>query len=106
MYRLFTSILLLLFALNANAQNVVQPREYRAVWLTTLQGLDWPRTKATDAASVERQKDELCTMLDQLQAAGINTVLLQTRIRGTVAYPSVIEPWDVAFTGRAGQNHG
>ncbi|MBR6339516.1 MAG: family 10 glycosylhydrolase [Alloprevotella sp.] len=106
MYRLFTSILLLLFALNANAQNVVQPREYRAVWLTTLQGLDWPRTKATDAASVERQQDELRLMLDQLQAAGINTVLLQTRIRGTVAYPSVIEPWDVAFTGRAGQNPG
>ena len=58
--------------------------EVRAVWLTTIGGLDWPRSYARDAASVARQQRELTDILDRLQRAGINTVLLQVRIRGTV----------------------
>ncbi len=81
-------------------------REIRAVWLTTLQGLDWPRTKATSDESRERQQAELCEVLDRLQAAHINTVLLQTRVRGTVIYPSAIEPWDGALTGTIGRDPG
>ena len=81
-------------------------RELRAVWVTTLSGLDWPRTKATSPAGIERQKEELRTLLDQLKAARINTVLLQTRIRGSVIYPSSIEPWDVCLTGQFDRNPG
>ena len=81
-------------------------REIRAVWLTTLAGLDWPQTKATDRASVERQKAELCQILDRLKAAHINTVLLQTRIRGSVIYPSAIEPWDACLTGTYDRSPG
>ncbi len=60
--------------------------EVRAVWLTTIGGLDWPHTYARTTYTVERQKQELRTLLDQYQRAGINTVLLQTRVRGTVIY--------------------
>ncbi|MBQ8098871.1 MAG: family 10 glycosylhydrolase [Bacteroidaceae bacterium] len=81
-------------------------REVRAVWITTLSGLDWPRTKARTATDIERQKQELCDMLDQLQAAHFNTILLQTRIRSTVIYPSAIEPWDGCLTGQAGRDPG
>ena len=81
-------------------------REMRAVWLTTLNGLDWPKTKATSATTRERQKRELCETLDQLKDVGINTVLLQTRVRGSVIYPSAIEPWDVALTGQYGLDPG
>ena len=81
-------------------------RELRAVWLTVLNNLDWPTTRATSAASRERQQQELCTILDQLKAAGINTVLLQTRVRGSVIYPSAIEPWDGALTGTIGRDPG
>lgn len=80
--------------------------EVRAVWLTTLGGLDWPRTKATSSASCEKQKKELLDMLDRLKADGINTVLFQTRTRGSVLYPSDVEPWDVALTGQYGKNPG
>lgn len=73
--------------------------EIRAVWLTTVKSLDWPRTKALDARSVEKQKQELCTILDKLQRANINTIILQTRVRGTMIYPSKIEPWDDCLTG-------
>lgn len=80
--------------------------EVRAVWLTTLYGLDWPKTKATNAASRERQKSELCVILDQLKQCGINTVILQTRVRGSVIYPSKIEPWDVCLTGKFDRDPG
>ena len=81
-------------------------RELRAVWLTTLSGLDWPRTKATDSRSREKQKQELCQMLDQLQRLNINTILFQTRIRGSVVYPSKFEPWDICLTGTFGKSPG
>lgn len=80
--------------------------EVRAVWITTLWGLDWPKTKATNATNREKQKQELCHILDQLKADGINTVILQTRVRGSVIYPSKIEPWDVALTGQFDKNPG
>ena len=55
---------------------------------------------------MEQQKEELRQILDKLQACGINTVIFQTRIRGTVIYPSSIEPFDPCLTGKAGQNPG
>ena len=78
-------------------------REVRAMWLTTLKGLDWPKKPARTAEGTERQKQELCQILDQLQAAGINTIMFQSRIRSTTAYPSSIEPWDGVFTGTPGK---
>ena len=81
--------------------------EIRAVWLTTLNGLDWPKTLSNGSSgSVERQKQELVRILDQLKAAGINVVLLQTRVRATTIYPSAMEPWDGCLTGTAGRNPG
>ena len=36
-----------------------QPKyEIRATWLTTLGGMDWPRTKAGSATGIQRQKKE------------------------------------------------
>lgn len=80
--------------------------EVRAVWLTTLGGLDWPRNRAEGPAGIERQKRELCAILDRLAAAGMNTVILQTRVRATVIYPSATEPWDACLTGTEGRAPG
>ena len=80
--------------------------EVRGVWITTLSGLDWPKTKATSAVKREQQKHELCKILDQLKAARINTVFMQTRVRGSVIYPSKIEPWDVCLTGQFDKDPG
>jgi len=102
-------ILLLLTAFSANAQITFppsSPREVRAVWLTTIGGLDWPKGYARTDDGIERQKKELCEQLDRLHKLGINTVLLQTRVRGTVIYPSDIEPWDGCLSGRPGVSPG
>lgn len=81
-------------------------RETRAVWLTTIGGLDWPRIKATDSFSRERQKQELIRILDQYKRTNINTVIFQTRVRAALLYPSKIEPWELSLTGKAGQSPG
>ena len=80
--------------------------EIRATWLTTLGGMDWPRQKATNTKSIEKQKQELCHILDQLRGANFNTVILQTRLRGDLIYPSSIETFTEALTGRTGRNPG
>lgn len=107
--------LLGIFSLIARAQDVepalpfgpnAPKHELRGVWLTTLWGLDWPKVRGMGQRVVEEQKDALRGILDELQKDGINTVFLQTRVRGTVIYPSRIEPWDACFTGKEGRDPG
>ena len=95
--------LLLLGALGCFAQ----PKyEIRAVWLTTIGGIDWPSTYAHDGMGIAAQQRQLTTMLDQLKALNVNTVLLQTRVRATTIYPSDIEPWDGCMSGKPGKSPG
>ena len=67
--------------------------EIRAVWLTTNYGLDWPSRPVRSVADIEFQKSELNAILDKIQAAKMNVVFFQARVRGDVVYPSAIEPW-------------
>ena len=98
---LIVLFVLLLSVVDGRAQFVDAPkREYRAVWLATIKGLDWP--KAEHQGDVIAQQTHLCTILDSLQAIHINTILLQTRVRGDVIYPSSIEPFASVFMGQHG----
>ncbi len=81
-------------------------RETRAVWLTTLANLDWPKNYARSEESIKLQKQELIDILDKYQKANINTVLLQARVRAATIYPSDIEPWDQCITGVEGRAPG
>ena len=99
MKRLYFLLITALLYTGALAQ--LPKHEVRAVWLTTIGGIDWPTSH--HAAT---QKKELQQILDQLKSAGINTVLLQTRVRGTVIYPSDMEPWDACITGTPGRDPG
>ena len=98
------------FVISLVARSQITPkspkRELRAVWLTTLNGLDWPSIKATNRESAKKQRQQLCDILDKLAAANFNAVVMQMRKRGTVVYPSAIEPWDACLTGRYGGNPG
>lgn len=78
-----------------------QKHEVRAVWLATIGGIDWPRSH-----NAAEQRREMIRTLDMLKAAGINTVLLQTRVRASTIYPSAIEPWDACLTGSHGRAPG
>ena len=80
--------------------------EVRAVWLTTIGGLDWPHSYAQSGSTITRQQNELRTTLDRLQKAGINLVFIQTRVRATTIFPSNMEPWDGCLSGRPGTSPG
>ena len=102
-----TFLIFLIISLLAIMQAEAQPKhEIRATWITTLGGMDWPRNKATNPKGIEKQKQELCHILDQLKEANFNTVMLQTRLRGDLIYPSSIETFPEALTSRTGRNPG
>lgn len=123
MRRFYLFLLLLSFTITISAKNTMDfgkegtpwdsilsfgtPKyEVRAVWLTTMGGLDWPHSYSQSVRSMEKQQEELKNILDQLKKANINTVIIQTRIRGTVIYPSRYEPWDGCLSGFPGKSPG
>ena len=91
------ALVFLLLSICSQAQETPKT-EIRAVWLTTIGGIDWPRTY-----NAAQQKQELSQTLDRLKEGGINTIILQTRVRATTIYPSAIEPWDGCITGHPGR---
>ena len=97
----------ILFLLLVSAMLSAQPKyEVRAVWLTTIGGIDWPSSYAHDGMGISGQKRQLTDILDQLKKAGVNTVMLQTRVRATTIYPSELEPWDGCMSGKPGRSPG
>ena len=106
-FMLKKSLLLLALAIIVlNAEGQTPKHEVRAVWLTTLNGLDWPTTKGISYEAIERQKSQFKAILDQLDRSNVNTILLQTRVRATTIYPSKYEPFDGCITGKPGQRPG
>lgn len=106
-HRFIISLIIVFVSFFSYAQTGQMPKyEYRAVWLTTIENLDWPRTLVKSPADIPLQKRELTNILDSLQMLNVNTVLLQTRVRGDVIYPSSIEPFSKVLTGVHGGNPG
>ena len=75
--------------------------EFRATWMTTGYGIDWPRQKTADA-----QQTELKQKLDALAAGNHNAVCLQVRSFCDAIYKSSYEPWADCLTGTRGQDPG
>ena len=102
-HKSFISLLFLWLAIAVGAQ---PKHEIRAVWLTTIGGIDWPSTPASDSKSIQSQQQELCQILDKLKAINVNTILFHTRVRATTSYPSDIEPWYESYSGYPGVSPG
>ncbi|MDH7514599.1 MAG: family 10 glycosylhydrolase [Bacteroidota bacterium] len=104
--RVLTAIVAILCAA-APAAGYAQPRpprEYRAVWLTTLRNHDWPDPSSEGDPIAQRRA--LGRILDTLKALHFNTVFLQVRSQGNAFYRSDVEPWAAELTGRLGGDPG
>lgn len=100
-------VIIFIFAISTSISvQAFDKYEVRATWLTTLGGMDWPSYKASSTKGMERQKAELCELLDKLKAANFNTVFFQTRLRGDVLYSSYLESYSACLTGKVGKNPG
>ncbi|MBI3195700.1 MAG: family 10 glycosylhydrolase, partial [Ignavibacteriae bacterium] len=81
----------------------VPKTEVRAIWLTTVLGLDWPPSKVKKA---EEQKRLLSEMIEKAAKAKFNTIYFQVRGRADAMYKSDFEPWSHLLTGELGKDPG
>jgi uncharacterized lipoprotein YddW (UPF0748 family) len=95
--RVFLPGLLFLFYTSAYSQ----PKyEFRAVWIATVDNIDWPQRGVTDVA---RQKADFIRQLDLHQRNGMNVMVVQVRPAADAFYPSPYEPWSQWLTGVQGK---
>lgn len=99
--RIKTFCLVLFFCCSLSclrAQETPRP-EFRAVWIATVDNIDWPSKKGLPADS---QRAEYIRMLDMDKRNGMNAVVVQVRPATDALYPSPYEPWSEWLTGRQG----
>jgi uncharacterized lipoprotein YddW (UPF0748 family) len=89
-----------LFTVHVWGQNL--QREFRGMWVTTVNNLDWPSTANLD---IEGQKTEILSMLDTLYILNFNAVIFQIRPTADAFYKSETEPWSAYLTGKQGVAH-
>lgn len=98
MFRLFFAIGLFL-CFNSYAQ-MVSNREFRGVWVATVNNIDWP---SKPGLSSDQQKKEVIEMLDMHAKNGMNAIIMQIRPASDALYKSDLEPWSRYLTGTPGK---
>lgn len=82
------------------AQSTTDPvREFRAVWIATINNIDYPKRPVPIKVAHEEQYKNL---LDKLKSWGFNAVIVQIRPAADAFYPSEYAPWSKFLTGREG----
>ncbi|MGQ0641242.1 MAG: glycoside hydrolase family 10 protein [Gemmatimonadaceae bacterium] len=75
-------------------------REFRGVWVATVDNIDWP---SKPGLSTRQQQSELRELLDRAAALRLNAVIFQVRPSADALYLSKLEPWSTFLTGRQGR---
>ncbi|MCM3239781.1 family 10 glycosylhydrolase [Heyndrickxia oleronia] len=100
-----TILLVALFpSKSIEAKEVISPkREFRAVWIATVNNIDWPSKKGL---SIKKQKEEYMKLLNDVKDMGMNAVIVQIKPTADAFYPSNYGPWSEYLTGTQGKNPG
>ena len=98
MNRLIIAIFLII-CVDSYAQ-IAPKREFRAVWVATVNNIDWP---SKPGISTEQQKKEAVEILNLHQRSGMNAIIMQIRPASDAFYPSELEPWSQYLTGTPGK---
>jgi len=99
--QIFCALIIFLTFFAASAETLPVPeREFRAVWIATVDNIDFPTRKNL---SVEEQKAELIRDLELAQSLRMNAVIFQVRPMCDAVYASKIEPWSEFLTGEMGK---
>lgn len=97
--RVIAVVLLLIVILFPVESQSCPKHEMRAVWIATVENIDWP---SKPSLPVGEQKQEMMELLDLARKFNLNTVVLQIRPASDAFYPSGLEPWSYWLTGRQG----
>jgi uncharacterized lipoprotein YddW (UPF0748 family) len=89
-------------AVTTHGRQVPEPeREFRAVWVATVDNIDFPTRKGLP---VEQQKAELIELLELATSLRLNAVVFQVRPQCDAIYKSDLEPWSEFLTGEMGKS--
>lgn len=86
--------------LHTDAQADTIKREFRGVWVATVDNIDWPIKPTT---SSDEQKAQFIRLIDMHKRNGMNALVVQVRPATDAFYPSPYEPWSQWLTGIQGQ---
>lgn len=75
-------------------------REFRAVWVATVDNIDWPSQKNL---TPDRQRAEFTDLLEFYKGIGMNALFVQVRAAGDAFYAKSSEPWSEWLTGEQGR---
>jgi uncharacterized lipoprotein YddW (UPF0748 family) len=75
-------------------------REFRAMWIATVDNIDWP---SRPGLTTEQQKAELTALLDRAAGLKLNAVVFQVRPACDAFYASKQETWSEFLTGVMGR---
>ena len=90
-----------LVAVSAHAaESPAVPREFRGLWVATVDNVDWPSKRNL---TTTQQKAELTAILDGAVKLNMNAIVLQVRPCCDAIYNSKIEPWSEYLTGQMGK---
>ncbi len=73
---------------------------FRAAWIATVANIDWPQPETIGQS--ETQQAQMITLLDSLQALGMNAIIFQVRPTADALYLSELEPTSHWLTGTQG----
>lgn len=74
--------------------------EFRAVWIASVDNIDWPSKKGI---AVDSQKAEFIRLLNLHKQNGMNAIIMQIRPATDAFYPSAYEPWSEWLSGVQGK---
>ncbi len=94
-------LFLQIFAVSESFADIPQKKEFRGVWIATINNVDWPSAPGLPDAV---QKRELKELIDHIGKLNLNVVIFQVRPASDTFYQSDIEPWSYFLTGKQGQS--
>ncbi|MGL6115276.1 glycoside hydrolase family 10 protein [Cetobacterium sp. SF1] len=102
-YFLLGFLLQIILSIGAYGENIPK-REFRAVWIATVDNINWPSKKGLP---IEIQKKEYIKLLDEAKKMKMNAVIVQVRPSADrfYKYPNE-EPWSKYLTGVEGKDPG
>src|SRR5699024_5698370 len=78
-------------------------RQFRAMWLSSVENIDWPSRPRLTA---QVQQEEHLAWLDLAQGIGVKAVIAEVRPTADACWPSPHEHWSGYLTGTQGQDPG
>ena len=75
-------------------------REFRGVWVATVDNIDWP---SDPGLSTAEQQAEMLAILDRVKELNLNAIIFQVRPTADAFYSTEFEPWSAYLTGTQGK---